>query len=163
MSLKSSHQVIRSALERGHIKEIAEKMGISLSLLYKWGEAQPAGSNSFNPLERILHLYELTGDEALIQWLCQKADGFFVRNPPGGHHLERELMPATQQIVQRFAGLLAEISTAALDSRISPEEAATIRQQWDELKRVTERFVKFCEQGELDELKKNTQQPQGNA
>lgn len=157
VSAKPSHQVIRSALERGHIKEIAETMGISLSLLYKWGEAQPAGSNSSNPLERISQLYELTGDEALLQWLCHKADGCFVRNPATGQHLEREVMPATQQIVQQFAGLLAEISSAALDNRISSEEAANIRAQWDELKRVTERFVKFCEQGELSELKKSTQ------
>lgn len=141
-----SHQVIRAALEKVHVKEVAEKMGISLSLIYKWGEESAGSSGTANPLDRVNDLYQHTQDEHLIQWLCNKADGYFVKNPPTTKRPGREVMPVTQQIVQQFADLLAAISHAASDNCISREEAKHIRHEWDELKRLTERFVNWCEQ-----------------
>ncbi|MCA1964525.1 MAG: helix-turn-helix domain containing protein [Prosthecobacter sp.] len=147
-----SHQVIRAALDKVHVKEVAEKMGISLSLLYKWGEESGTTSGASNPLDRVRALFELTQDEHLIQWLCNKADGYFVRNPPTTKKPGREVMPVTQQIVQQFADLLAAISHAASDNCISREEAKHIRHEWDELKRLTERFVNWCEQEDFVHL-----------
>lgn len=147
-----SHQVIRQALEKAHVKEVADKMGVSLSLVYKWGESPDQKSGSSNPLDRVHDLYENTGDDQLIQWLCNKADGYFVKNPPTNKKPGREVMPATQEIVQQFAGLLAAISHAASDNSISQEESKHIRHEWDELKRLTERFVKWCEVGDFVHL-----------
>lgn len=150
--LMESHQVIRAALDQVHVKEVAEKMGISLSLLYKWGEEGAGSSGTSNPLDRVQDLYEHTQSDALVQWLCNKADGYFVKNPPTSKKPGREVMPATQQIVQQFADLLAAISHAASDNCISREEAKNIRHEWDELKRLTERFVKWCEQEDFVHL-----------
>jgi hypothetical protein len=61
-------------------------------------------------------------------------------------------MPVTQEIVQQFADLLAAISHAASDNSICETEAKQIRHEWDELKRITERFVKWCEQGDFVHL-----------
>ena len=61
-------------------------------------------------------------------------------------------MPATQEIVQQFADLLSAISHAASDNSISTEESKHIRHEWDELKRLTERFVKWCEVGDFVHL-----------
>ena len=149
-----SHQVIRAALEKVHVKEVADKMGLSLSLVYKWGERQDsdAKSGSANPLDRVKELYENTQDDHIVQWLCNKADGYFVKNPPTSKRPGREVMPATQQIVQQFADLLSAISHAASDNCISKAEAKHIRHEWDELKRLTERFVNWCEQEDFVHL-----------
>ena len=60
-----------------------------------------------------------TGDERLIQWLCQRAGGFFILNPKNAPH-PHFLIPATNQIVQEFADLLQVIAAAAADNQITP-------------------------------------------
>jgi len=148
-----SHQVIRQAVESSNVKKVASQLGMSLSLVYKWMEKDARNqSGVLNPLDRIHQLYEITGHDHLIQWLCHKAGGYFVKNPPTGKRPGREVMPATQEIVQKFADVLSAISDAAADNSISDEEAKLIRHEWDELKRLTERFVKWCEEGDFEHL-----------
>ena len=155
-----SHEVIRQALEKVSPKEVAAKMGVSLSLVYKWSQPdEETGSGAANPLDRVRELYEMTHEDHLVQWLCHKADGVFVKNPSTGRNHGREVMPATQQIVQQFADLLAAISTAAADNSISAKESEEIRHEWDELKRLTERFVKWCEQGDFGHLAEGLEHP----
>lgn len=155
-----SHEVIRQALDKVSPKEVAAKMGVSLSLVYKWSQSDDnSGSGAANPLDRVRELYAMTHDDHLIQWLCHKADGIFVKNPPVGRTQGREMMFATQQIVQQFADLLAAISTAAADNTITPKESEKIRHEWDELKRSTERFVKWCEQGDFVHLAEDLAHP----
>ena len=161
MALMDSHEVIRQALEKISPKEVAAKMGVSLSLVYKWSQSdEDSGSGAANPLDRVRELYELSQDDQIIQWLCHKAEGVFVKNPPTGRTPGREVMPATQEIVQQFADLLAAISTAAADNSISSKESQHIRHEWDELKRLTERFVKWCEQGDFAHLAEDLQRVQ---
>jgi hypothetical protein len=145
-----SHEVLRQALENASPKEIAAELGVSLSLVYKW--AQPAddlGSGTVNPLDRVLQIHRICQDDLVIQWLCRKAGGFFVRNPRGGKG-DVELTPATHTIVQQFADLLTAISKAAADGKINDQEASAIRREWDELKRYTEGFVSCCENGDYE-------------
>lgn len=148
-----SHEVVRNALAKGNPKEVAAGLGISLSLVYKWAQRdESGGSGTPNPLDRILQLYELTQDDHLLQWLCLRGGGVFVKNPPSQCRKGFEVMPATQEIVQQFANLLASISQAALDNSITAEEASSIRHVWDELKRFTEGFVRCCEEGDFVHL-----------
>jgi hypothetical protein len=63
------------------------------------------------------------------------------------------LIPATNEIVQEFADLLAVIATAAADNQITQKEANEIRARWEELKSVTESFVACCEEGNFLPLK----------
>ena len=144
-----SHEILHHALEQSSPKEVAAEMGVSLSLVYKW--AQPAddtGSGTSNPIDRVLQLYQMTHDDAIVQWLCHKAGGFFVKNPKGTR-ADFDLVPATHSIVQRFAEMLTAISTAAADDSISNSEAANIRTEWDDLKRFAEGFVRSCENGDF--------------
>ncbi len=148
-----SHEVISKAVERTSFKEVAAQMGISLSLAYKWSQPdEQQGSGTANPLDRVRQLYEITGDPQILQWLCHKANGVFVQNPGGNAPRGMELMPATQEIVQQFAGLLTAISKSAADNLITPDEAEHIRCVWDELKRFTEGFVRLCEKGDFAKL-----------
>jgi hypothetical protein len=137
-------------------KEIASEMGVSLSLVYKW--AQPStetGSGSKNPLDRAKQLIELTHEQKIVEWLCQQAGGYFVRNPRSAAESNYDVVPATHEIVQQFAGLLAVIAQAALDNRITPEESGEIRGVWDSLKAYAEGFVRCCEEGDFEWIKQN--------
>lgn len=148
-----SHDIIRQAVKKVGVKDLATTLGVSSSLIYKWADknCDPTGG-MMNPLERIAQLFELSGDEALIQWLSQRAGGFFVRNPPSTCRKGFEVVPATQEIVQQFADLLGSISNAAIDNAITETEAGTIRDVWDELKSYTEGFVRCCEEGDFANL-----------
>ena len=93
-----------------------------------------------------------TGDHRLVQWICQRAGGFFIQNPKNTPH-PHFLIPATNQIVQEFADLLHVIAIAAADKQITQAEAKEIRARWEELKTVTEGFVACCEAGNFSHLR----------
>jgi hypothetical protein len=149
-----SHELLREVFEKTSAKVVADDLKLSQSLVYKW--TQPAANEGGvgNPLDRIEALYQSTGDERLVQWICQRAGGFFIHNPrnlPQPHFL----IPAANQIVQEFADLLQVVATTAADNQITPSEAKQIRARWEELKSVTEGFVASCENGNFDSLRKS--------
>src|ERR1043165_7688938 len=143
-----SHEVMREVLKKTSAKQIAAEMGLSLSLIYKWAEPpeDDSGSGASSPLDRVGQLIRITGDSHVAQWVCEQANGFYIRNPHD--HAPREnFIPATNDIVQEFADMLATIAQASADNTISKEEAKTIRRRWGELKTVTEGFVRAAETG----------------
>lgn len=143
-----SHEVMKELLKKTGAKQVASELGLSLSLIYKWAEPpeEGTGSGAGNPLDRVGQLIRLTGDVRLAQWVCERAGGFYIRNPknlaPG-----RALIPITNDIVQEFADMLATIAISSSDSVITAEEAKKIRARWEELKSVTEGFVQAAEIG----------------
>lgn len=145
---------MREVLKKTSAKQIAAEMGLSLSLIYKWAEPpeDDSGSGASSPLDRVGQLIRITGDAGVAQWVCEQADGFYIRNP---HNLPptSNVIPATNGIVQEFADMLATIATASADNTISKEEAKIIRRRWEELKSVTEGFVKAAEGGNYGPLK----------
>lgn len=149
-----SHELLREIFQKCSAKQVAADLGLSLSMIYKWAEPdEGTGSGTVNPLDRIEGLLKSTKDHRLIQWLCQRAGGFFILNPKTHRPHPSFLIPATNEIVQEFADLLAVIATAAADNQINQKEAATIRDRWEELKSVTETFVACCEEGNFSMLR----------
>lgn len=149
-----SHELLREVYQSSSPKQIASDLGLSLSLVYKWAEPpEGQGSGTTNPLDRIEILLNTTEDIRLVQWICERAGGFFIKNPKSTWAHPEFLVPATNQIVQEFADLLAVISKAAADNAVSPEESRTIRAQWEDLKSVTEGFVRCCEEGNFAALR----------
>ena len=130
-------------------------MGLSLSMIYKWAEPVDlaAGSGSTNPLDRIDALLRCTNDRRIVQWICQRSGGFFILNPKTNKPHPSYLIPATNEIVQEFADLLAVVAAAAGDNQITEREAKQIRARWEELKSVTETFVACCEEGNFRMLR----------
>lgn len=141
-----SGDVLEESWRKVGAKEVADAMGVSLSLVYKWAAPKEQGG-AINPLDRMSKLLECTGDTQLLVWLCRQADGYFLPNPDPVKAEDRELLSATQNLVGRFATLLSSIATAAADSRITQEEAQQIREVWDQLKSHAEGFVRSCESG----------------
>jgi Phage regulatory protein CII (CP76) len=155
-----SHEVLRDVLAKCNAKKVAADMGLSLSLIYKWAEpAERFGSGTANPLDRIEALVRCSNDLRIVQWICQRAGGFFIKNPQSHWPHPHFLIPATNQIVQEFADLLAVVAAAAADNSITKQEAKSIRARWEELKCATEGFVRCCEEGNFSPLKRDTLPP----
>ena len=150
-----SHELLREVFQQCSPKQVAASLGLSLSMIYKWAEPgdAAAGSGSTNPLDRIDALLRCTNDPRLVQWICQRAGGFFIRNPKTTNPHPSFLIPATNEIVQEFADLLAVVASAAADNQITEREAKQIRARWEELKSVTETFVACCEEGNFRGLR----------
>jgi hypothetical protein len=150
-----SHELLREVFQKCSPKQVSADLGLSLSMIYKWAEPgdAAAGSGSTNPLDRIEALLRCTNDHRLVQWLCQRAGGFFIRNPKTTGSHPHYLIPATNEIVQEFADLLAVVAAAAHDNQITQKESQEIRARWEELKSVTETFVVCCEEGDFRTLK----------
>jgi hypothetical protein len=152
-----SHELLREVFQKSGAKNIAADLGLSLSMIYKWAEPPDpdAGSGAVNPLDRIDALQRHCADPRIVQWICQRAGGFFIKNPKTNLPHPEFLIPATNEIIQEFADLLAVIAQAVADNQITPDEAANIRGRWEELKSVTEGFVHCCEEGNFLRLKRD--------
>ena len=155
-----SHELLKEVLKQTSAKQISADLGLSLSLVYKWAEApaQDAGSGASNPLDRIDQLLKSTGDKRIVQWVCERAGGFFIANPEPTPQ-PQSLIPVTNEIVREFADLLTVIAAASADSKVTQVEAAQIRRRWEVLKRVAEGFIRAAEQGNFGELKKELKAP----
>jgi hypothetical protein len=147
-----SHELLREVFDRKNPKAISADLDLSTSMIYKWTQPPTPEGGIGNPLDRIEALIESTGDQRIVQWICQRAGGFFILNPHNVPH-PHYLIPATNQIVQDFADLLAVVASAAADNQITAAESEQIRARWEELKTVTEGFVAACESGDFGALK----------
>jgi hypothetical protein len=148
-----SHEILREVFQKTSPKHAAGELGLSLSMLYKWAEPPGQKSGAANPLDRVAGLVRCSGDERIVQWLCQQAGGFFIKNPKSGRPHPAFLVPAMNNVVQDFADLLAVMADSAHDNRITAEEAKAIRARWEELKSVAEEFVRGCEEGDFKSMK----------
>jgi hypothetical protein len=153
-----SHELLREVFEKKAPKEVSADLELSTSMIYKWAQPSSNDGGIENPLDRIEALYRSTGDPRLIQWICQRAGGFFILNPENTPH-PTFLIPATNQIVQEFADLLQVIALAAADNQITVDESKQIRARWEELKSVTEGFVACCEEGNFRPMNKDAKIP----
>jgi hypothetical protein len=149
-----SYELLREVIHKTTAKQVAADLNLSLSLIYKWAEPpeDSAGSGFANPLDRIAGLIKSTQDERIAHWVAQKSGGFYIRNPKVQNAHPDYLIPATNEIIQEFADLLAVVASAATDNQISADEARAIRARWEELKSVTECFVRCCEEGNFRSL-----------
>ena len=149
-----SHELLREVIQKTSAKQVSSDLNLSLSMIYKWAEPDDGdGSGAVNPLDRIEQLIRSTNDRRLVQWICERAGGFFILNPKTNKPHPEYLIPATNEIVQEFADLLSVIAITAADNQITPKEAKQIRARWEELKSVTEGFVACCEEGNFAALK----------
>jgi hypothetical protein len=151
-----SYELLREVFNNSNVKQISSELGLSLSMIYKWAEPpmEGAGSGTTNPLDRIAALLRCTQDVRIAQWISEQSGGFFIRNPQRPRPHPHYLIPATNEIIQEFADLLAVVAAAASDNQITTRESEGIRARWEELKSVTEEFVRCCEAGDFKPLQK---------
>jgi hypothetical protein len=103
-------------------------------------------------------MYLLTMDIRLIRWLCNEAGGFYVSNPVPEIRKSNDgtIYNETRAMVRDFSELLEAVTASVEDDTdIDPDEADVIRQRWEDLKAVVERFVISCERGHYRLKKKS--------
>lgn len=160
--MQESYEILKKSIERVGAKKIAPQLGLSQSLVYKWcqrlaDEESWQQGGAVNPLDRIKQIYEITQDEDLINWVCQIADGYFVKNPNiKKQNRDAEALKNIQLFIKEFSEALDAISKSYDDDKsIDAKEAIKIRKAWEGLKRVGEAFVRECEKGDFNKkLKK---------
>src|SRR5215207_11528245 len=150
-----SYEVIQKAVEEPGVKAVAAALKVSQALVYKWCEPpadseDPDQSGAKNPLYRVREMYALTKDIRLVRWLCNEAGGFFVANPDPElrKSYDEAIFGETRSMVREFSELLETITESAeTPPGIEKDEAIQIREKWEDLKAVLERFVIACERG----------------
>ena len=67
-----SFEILKQAVNNLGVKSIAADMNLSTSLIYKWCQPKdtPDAAGADNPLDRIAKIYDLTGDDTPVRWLC---------------------------------------------------------------------------------------------
>lgn len=162
-----SYEVIREAVKEPGVKSVAAALRVSPALVYKWSEPpadadDPDQSGARNPLDRVKELYLQTKDIKLIRWLCNEAGGFFVANPIPDvrKSTDKQIYDETRAMMRDFSELLDAITTATEnDPHIDPDEADVIRQKWEDLKAIVERFVVASENGHFHLKRKPASPP----
>lgn len=155
--IKAAHEVVEQALrhaaesgakdglgKQAAHADVARRLGVSTSLLYKWREPTEDGSGQTNPLERTAQLVGATGDTRIVDWLCQRAGGSFTAENPA---TDPDLRRAANGLVREFSLLIAEVARATEDHVIDAEESRRLRASWDELRSRCEAFVRTSERG----------------
>ena len=146
----NSYEVMKQSVGDLGVKSVAADLGLSTSLIYKWWQPSDSveASGADNPLDRLVKIFELTGDTGPIAWLCQQADGYYVPNAPLQKIDAIPLLHMTRRIVREFSDLL-DVLTESIenDGKIDLQEAGKIRTEWEELKSSAESFVSACEKG----------------
>lgn len=153
--MEPSYKILKQAIHKAGAKTVAAELGLSLSLIYKWCQDRgtdvtyPLPSGTQNPLDRLKKIYELTGDDDLIHWVCRMGQGYFVRNTAGQHpSCDAHVLRNIQNFIKEFSETLDAIARSYNnDKRISLDEAKAIRKEWEQLKRIGEGFVRACEDG----------------
>ncbi len=157
--IKESHEVIQEALLLAGKKSgqtssssqveahraIAQALGVSTSMLYKWREPNPRDKVQSNPLERVSTLITQTGDERIVDWLAQKAGGHFQRDEIQSN--AGKLPAASHALVKEYSLLIARIVGMVEDHQVTPDESQELREKWDAIRKKTEGFVRTCEKG----------------
>ena len=163
--MKKSHEILKAAFDEVGVKSISNDLKLSAVLLYKWcqdpskDEVVPRGA--INPLERIAQIYNKTKNFEIVNWICQKANGYFVPNALiDEHSLDARLFKNTQKMIKEFSETLEKISECFSDGRITHKEAESIRKEWEDLKGIGEGFVFDCELGKFN--RKSRTNKEGN-
>lgn len=148
-----SDEILKAAADKIGVKALAAKLKLSPALVYKWCQPHdpddPDASGALNPLDRLAEIVEATGDVEVVNWLCNRAGGFFVPDAEvDSRRMGADLLVGAQQLVKEFSDMLEEVSRSiADDGTIDQPEAVKIRRHWEMLKRVAESFVLSSEAG----------------
>ena len=120
-----SHELLREVIQKTSAKQVASDLNLSQSMIYKWAEPDEGdGSGAVNPLDRIEQLIRSTNDRRIVQWISERAGGFFILNPKTNKPHPDYLIPATNEIVQEFADLLSIIAVTAADTPPPVQDSA---------------------------------------
>ena len=143
-----SHELLRTVFDdAGGCKALAARMPIAPNTLYRWSmpSGEEEGTGVENPLDRVEMILKHTGDSRIAQWVCERVGGHYTENPKAVKKRGVQLDTASSKVVQDMAAMLALVTQASEDGKITETEAKDIRHRWNRLKADAEAFVLCCE------------------
>lgn len=142
-----SHDIVKGLLRRVTTKHVAQELGVSLSLVYKWAEAPVVGSGTSNPLDRVEVLTRLSDDMAPLEWLCARFGGVFIKpsaESPGMEDFEHSI----SRIIVELGLVIAALPIPdGEDGPAADVDAKKVRLCWERAKFVIEAFLFSAERG----------------
>ena len=147
-----SYEVLREAIKPVGAKYVAHELHLGERIIHTWQEEPPSedspyGSGKRNPLDTILIIFNLLKNkypehaQKIIQWLCNQADGFFIKNPNLNGNLSKAISKALQKGFKEFSEYTNEVIKAWEDGKLTFEEVKRIRKEWEDNKQLGEEFV----------------------
>ena len=118
-------------------KELAGKLGMSKENLYKWFD----GSQK-NPRDRLEVILDNSDSSAILNYLCQKSGGYFMKAPKVNIHSASICSDACKE----FGELLTALSVSLEDGKVDKHEYLKIQKEWNDVINVI--------QGAMDEWAK---------
>ena len=136
-----SWELLRELFYQACNKNIAAKLGLSRSLIYKWTQPNGGtGSGARNPLDVLALLMRLTDARRIAQWVCEQAGGHFTPNPTAPP-VAKELVSAVCEVEQKSFATLQSLVEAKANGHIPPAKMAVIQTRWEEQKAAMESFL----------------------
>lgn len=147
-----SFEVIREAIKPVGAKYVAHELNYSERTIHTWQEEPPSGDNPYgsgkrNPLDTILIIFNILKNKypehalKLIQWICEQADGFFVKNPSLNGSLNKSIAKTLQKSFKEYSEYSQEVIKSWEDGKVIFEEVRKIRKEWEDNKQLNEEFV----------------------
>ena len=125
---ESVRQAIQSALRENpsglKAMDVARRMGINVSSLYRWGES----ADQDIPLARLVQLVLVTGDTRPVSAICRLVGGLFVTEKPACMTKET-VTEATVKAIKEFSDLAQEVSGDIIDGSITEDELLRVRRE----------------------------------
>jgi len=152
--LMKSYELVGLIKKQVGCKRLAGDMHVSPNLVNKWARPRTDGrSAELNPLDRADALQQCAHSSRVAMWICQRAGGIYVANPPAGElPANATLLRAQGRVQAELARWLALMAEASAAGRLPPAQTRALREQWDRLKSIGEGFVRAGEMGRFREL-----------
>ncbi|MEY4916407.1 MAG: hypothetical protein RL616_320 [Verrucomicrobiota bacterium] len=137
-----SYEVLRCLFKKVGCKKIAAELMLSLSLIHQWAQGTVR-----NPLEVVARLMDFPGGQALLDWLCRRKGGYFVRELPLKVWRKLTLVKAVAVVMVSASRFMMLLGQAELAGKVSPELAAKLDAAWQELLTEGGSFMAALKQG----------------
>lgn len=135
-----SHEVVKNAIGK-NTKEVAEELKVSIETCYKWSDGSLR-----DPLQRVVKLYQKTGDIDLIKYICSEAGGYFVKSFNPEDCKDVKIIPAA---VKEFGDLMTELGLSLADGIITDDELYRLKKEFGDLVSLMTAFFEACDNGKF--------------
>lgn len=137
-----SYEVLRRMFKKVGCKNIAWELKLSLSLIHQWAQGTVR-----NPLDVVARLMDFPGGQALLDWLCRRKGGYFVKFQSLKVWRKLTLAKAAGAVVTSAGKFTTLLGLAVSAGKVTPEMEAKLKAAWQELLTEGGSFMAALKQG----------------
>jgi len=128
--MKRSNDIMKEVVGR-EVKKVAGELNVSPELIYSWQKSYKS-----NPIERVIKIFEETQDQRMIEYICNRAGGFFVENT---ENLDTEA--TINKIHLEISDVTRALATAWADKKLTLNELVKIQCEFNDLQSALTGFL----------------------